>query len=218
MLAVTITACDLGNETRRDTTESAKAPTGVADAVVETVPSLLAAVPSGAYRLDKNHGYVTLSYSHIGFSRPHIGFRNFDVALNLDNSAPEMSSVEVTIDASSVYSRVDEFDDKLKGEDFFDVANHPVITFSATSIELEGADKLRVAGDLTIKGVAIPVVLDATVNKAANHPMSKEPTIGISASTKVNRSDWGLSKFVPLVEDEVTIYIEAEIVQQTGES
>ena len=94
----------------------------------------LADMPSGAYALDKNHAYISFSYNHLGYSTPHIGFRSFDVALELDSANVENSNVTVTIDATSVDSRVDVFNGHLQGENFFDTANYPEITFESTGI------------------------------------------------------------------------------------
>ena len=168
-------------------------------------------LPSGSYGLDKTHGYITFSYSHLGFSNPHIGFNEFDVALELDSANPENSKLAVSINASSIDSRVEEFNGHLNGDKFFDTANHPEISFAATDISKTGDDTYDVIGDLTIKGTTKPVTLKATINKAENHPMRKVPTIGILAEAKVNRADWGLSRAIPMVGDEVTIYISVEL-------
>ncbi len=68
-------------------------------------------------------------------------------------------------------------------------------------------------GDLVIKGVSKPVTLAATINKAAQHPLRKVPTVGVSATATVSRSEWGLSQYVPAVGDEVTLMIEVELPQ-----
>lgn len=174
----------------------------------------LSDVPSGKYTLDKTHGYITFSYSHLGFSNPHVGFDDFDVVLNLDSANPENSEVVVDIDATSVNSRVEVFNGHLNGENFFDTAKHPKITFKSTEItKIDGDDTFEVTGDLTIKGKSVPVTLVAEINKAANHPMRKVPTVGISGEAKVKRSDWGMDRAVPNVGDEVTIMIEVELPQ-----
>jgi polyisoprenoid-binding protein YceI len=80
-----------------------------------------------------------------------------------------------------------------------------------------GDDTFDVMGDLTIKGVSKPVTLAATINKAANHPRSKKPQIGVSGEAKVSRTDWGLTRALPLVGDEITIYISAEMPQKTSD-
>jgi polyisoprenoid-binding protein YceI len=177
----------------------------------------LSAVPSGDYASDPSHSYISFTYSHIGFSTPHIGFRSFSANLTLDNANPEKSSVAVNIDATSVDSRVEVFNGHLNGENFFDTANNPEITFNSTSITSTGEDTYDVVGDLTIKGVTKPVTLETTINKAANHPMRKVPTVGISGSAKLSRSDWGLDRAVPNVGDEITIYVTAEMPQKKAE-
>jgi len=171
----------------------------------------LSDLPSGNYGLDKSHGYITYSYSHMGYSTPHVGFRSFEVGLTLDSENPENSAVNVTIDATSIDSRVEVFNGHLNGPNFFDTANHPTITFKSTSVEALGEDKFNVTGDLTIKDVTKPVTLDTTINRAENHPMRKTPWIGVSATTKVSRSEWGLTRAVPNVGDEITIHISVEL-------
>jgi len=171
----------------------------------------LSDVPSGNYGLDKSHGYISYTYSHMGYSTPHVGFNSFEVELTLDAESPAISTVNVTIDATSIDSRVENFNGHLNGPNFFDTANHPTITFKSTSVEALGKDKFNVVGDLTIKGVSKPVTLETTINKAADHPMRKIPIIGVSASAKVSRSDWGLTRAVPNVGDEITIYISVEL-------
>lgn len=171
----------------------------------------LSAVPAGSYGLDKTHGYITFTYSHLGFSNPRVGFDAFDVALDLDNEAPENSSLKVMIDAASINSRVEEFDEHLNGDKFFDTNEYPNIDFQSTGIEQTGDDTFRVNGNLTIKGVTRAVTLDARINKAANHPLSKTPTVGVSATTSVLRSEWGLGDYVPMVSDRVEIEIEVEL-------
>ena len=168
-------------------------------------------VPSGEYGLDKTHGYITFSYSHLGFSNPHVGFESFEVSLNADAENPENSNIEVLIDASSISSRVEVFDEHLNGENFFDTGNHPEITFVSTGVASTGENTFDIAGDLTIKGITKPVTLNATINKAADHPILNVPTIGVTAITQVQRSEWELAYGVPMVSDEVSIFIDVEL-------
>ena len=174
----------------------------------------LSAVPSGEYTLDNSHGYITFTYSHLGFSNPRVGFNRFDTKLDLDSSNPENSAVEVTIDASSIDSRVAEFNEHLNGADFFNTAEYPTITFKSTKVEAKGGNAYAVTGDLTILGTTKSVTLDTTINKAANHPMLNVPTVGVSASTRLMRSEWGLGAYVPAVSDEVELSIEVELLSQ----
>lgn len=179
-----------------------------------SVSADLSDVPSGKYTLDSSHGYITFTYSHLGFSNPRVGFNSFDTELELDSSNPANSAVEVTIDASSIDSRVAEFNDHLNGSDFFNTAEFPTITFKSTKVEATGENTFDVTGDLTILGTTKPVTLATTINKAANHPMRDVPTVGLSASAKLMRSEWGLGAYVPAVSDEVELSIEVELLSQ----
>lgn len=174
-------------------------------------------MPSGAYVLDKSHGYITFMYDHLGFSTPHVGFRSFDVSLDLDPANVENSKVSVLIDATSVDSRVDVFNGHLNGEDFFDTANHPEITFTSTNITATGANTFDITGDLMIKGITRAVTLNATLQKADMHPMRKVASIGVTADGTLSRSDFGLSRGVPNIGDEVTLHISVEMPQKAAD-
>jgi polyisoprenoid-binding protein YceI len=177
----------------------------------------LSAVPSGEYGLDDHHAYISFTYSHIGFSTPLVGFRKFDANLTLDSEKPENSQIEVVIDTTSIDSRVDEFNGHLRSSNFFDTDNYPQATFRSTKIEATGEDTFNITGDLTIKDVTKSVTLDATLNKAAMHPMRNIPTVGFSAETKVLRSDFGIDRAVPAVGDEITIFITVEMPQKVSD-
>lgn len=180
----------------------AQLPAGAAD---------LSAVPSGTYQEDDQHAYAIFSYTHLGFSNPKVRFDDFDVTLQLDSEDPEASEIEVVIDVSSVDSGVEVFDGHLMGAEYFDLANHPTITFESTGVEKTGESTYDIAGELTIKGKTVPVTLAATINGAGEHPLKKVPAVGVSAAGKVVRSDWGLDAYVPAVSDEVTLTIEVEL-------
>ena len=179
-----------------------------------TVTADLSEVPSGKYALDSSHGYITFTYSHLGFSNPRVGFNSFDTVLDLDTGNPENSTVEVTIDATSIDSRVAEFNEHLNGADFFNTAEYPTITFKSTKVEANGDNTFDVTGDLTILGTTKPVTLATTINKAGNHPLRNVPTVGVSASTRIMRSEWGLGAYVPAVSDEVELSIEVELLAE----
>ena len=179
-----------------------------------SVSADLSEVPSGEYALDSTHGYITFTYNHLGFSNPRVGFNSFDTRLSLDSSNPENSKVEVTIDATSIDSRVAEFNEHLNGSDFFNTAEYPTITFRSTKVEATGENTFDVTGDLTILGTTKPVTLTTTINGAGNHPLKNVPTVGVSASTKLMRSEWGLGAYVPAVSDEVELSIEVELLSE----
>ena len=174
----------------------------------------IATAKAGTYRIEPSHAYISFSYNHLGFSYPVLGFNKFDGTLNIDPAALEDTSINVTIDANSIESRVAKFNDHLKGEGFFDVANHPEITFVSTAALPESAGSGKIAGDLTIKGITKPVVLDVVLHKAGANPINKKETIGVSAKTTIKRSEWDLGRYAPNVSDEVKIIISAEFQHQ----
>ena len=171
----------------------------------------LSAVPSGTYSVDPTHAYISFQYNHLGLSNPTLGFDDFTIDLNLDNTDPTKSSVSVTIDATSIITGSEKWKDQISGGDFFDIPNHPEITFQSTSIETAGDGAYKVMGDLTIKGQAKPVALNVTINAAMNHPMSGNPVIGLDASGNLLRSEFGMGKLAPMISDEVALSITAEL-------
>ncbi|MEM8771066.1 MAG: YceI family protein [Pseudomonadota bacterium] len=165
---------------------------------------------SGVYEVDQTHRYIAFDYLHQGYSRPVLRWRDWDATLNWDAADPTKSSVEVTIDANSIDSGVDVFDGHLRGEQFFDVENHPTITFASTSLEKTGETTGKMTGDLTIKGVTKPVTLDVTLNRAAFEQRGNVYKIGFSAEGVVKRSDFGVDAYTPFVGDEVNLNIQTE--------
>jgi len=175
-------------------------------------------VPSGQYKMDVTHGYVTFSYSHFGLSNPQISFQNVDADLVLDSENPNASTVNVTIAANSIDSDVEIFNSHLNSDSWFDTEAFPEITFVSTSLMQDAEDHTKgtLLGDLTIKDVTKPVTLSVTmIGAVAEHPIVKVPTVGIDASTTVLRSDFGLGAYAPAVSDEITITISGEFNQVT---
>lgn len=166
--------------------------------------------PTGQYVADQTHRYITFSYSHLGFSNPYVRWRDWDATLDWNAEKPEQSSVSVTIDAASIDTGVDIFDDHMEGERFFDTANHPEITFVSTEIKRTGDFTGTIIGDLTIKGATHSVTLDTVFNKGDFVQRGNLHKLGFSAKTTVKRSDFGVDAFAPAVSDEVDIVIEVE--------
>lgn len=173
----------------------------------------LSGIPSGAYAVDPTHAYISFSYNHLGLSNPILSFDDFTIDLNLDNADPTKSTVNVTIDANSIVTGSEKWTDHISGPKFFDLSNHPEITFTSTAVEAGRDGNYKVMGDLTIKGESKPVSLDVIINAAMNHPMSGNPTIGLQANGNVMRSEFGMDTAVPHVSDEVALNITAELVQ-----
>lgn len=163
-----------------------------------------------SYKLDPNHTNVLASWSHFGFSHPSVGFSQVEGTLVYDADKISASSVEVSLPINGLWGFSALFNEHLNSADWFDSAQFPTATFKSTKVEAAGQGKLKVTGDLTIRGITKPVVLDATLNKAADHPLGKRAAIGFDATATVKRSDYGLAKYVPNVSDEVQIRITTE--------
>ena len=176
----------------------------------------LAAAPVFAttYSLDPGHTQVVLSWNHFGYSNPTAQFGKVEGTLDYDQAAPTKASVKVTIPLASINSNVAKLDEHLQGADFFDVAQYPDATFTSTKVEKGAkAGALKVTGDLTLHGVTKPVVLDVNVNKVADHPMWKAPVAGFDATTTIKRTEFGISKYAPMVSDDIKIRITTEGVE-----
>nr|WP_242113187.1 YceI family protein [Luteimonas aquatica] len=164
------------------------------------------------YKLDPNHTNVLAQWSHFGFSNPFANFGQVDGTLVYDAEDVSKSSVEVKLPLAGLNSFVPDFDEHLKSADFFDAAKYPEITFKSTKVEAAGKDKLKVTGDLTVKGVTKPAVLDVTLNKSGVQPLAKREAVGFDASTTIKRSEFGVDKYAPNVSDEVKLQITTEAV------
>jgi polyisoprenoid-binding protein YceI len=140
------------------------------------------------YAIDANHSSVGFKIRHFA-SRVPGRFNVFEGTIVVDRQDLAKSRVEVTIDAASIDTANDDRDAHLKSADFFDVATHPRITFRSTRVQPAGEGKLRVEGDLTIRGTARPVVLEVEMLGFGPGPGGK--TVGgFEAKTRVNRLDF----------------------------
>ena len=163
-----------------------------------------------AYQIDPTHTATVFSWSHFGFSTPSANFSDIQGTINVDNAKPENSSVNVTIPLSSLNTNVKALDEHLQKADFFDAAKYPNITFKSTKVQAAGKNKYKITGNLTVKDVTKPVVLDAVLNKQGVHPMTKAESIGFNATTSFNRSAFGIGNYVPNVGDKITVNITTE--------
>lgn len=162
-----------------------------------------------SYKIDPNHTNVIASWDHFGFSHPSAHFGQADGTIVYDADNVGQSSVKVTLPLTGLTGFVADFDEHLRSKDFFETDKYPDASFASTKVEAAGENRLRVFGELTLRGVAKPVVLDVTLNRSAPG-RDGQPRIGFDATTTIKRSDWDLAKFAPKVSDEVAIRITTE--------
>ena len=164
-----------------------------------TTQSEPAATTRSIWKLDPNHTLVEFSGKHMMFTTVKGHFKTVNGTIVLEEADPSRSSVEVEIDASTLYSGVEYRDTHLKSPDFLDIQNYSVMTFKSTRVEPESHDHAKVIGDLTIRGVTREVVLDTQLTGRGKMPMPGAPeTVGFEARTQINRKDFGLTWNVAL--------------------
>lgn len=170
------------------------------------------------YTLDPRHTQGSFSWDHLGFSHPSAQFSLVRGTLQFDPANPTQSSVAVTVPLTHMTAGVPELDNYLHEADFFDLAKFPSATFRSTRVESGSAPgRLKVTGEFTLHGVTKPVVLDVTVNKVGVDPRFGDlPMAGFEATTTLERSAFGLGKYVGLVSDEIRIHITCQAIEATA--
>jgi len=189
---------------------------GAADA-----DSVIEGAISGTYRIDRTHANLTWKVMHKGLAKYVARFTDFEAVLEFDADDPENSELQVTVDPASVrtdypqgkpykFAKDEDFDAKLAGVGWLDAAAFPAIIFRATNIERTSEKMGKITGDLTFLGVKKSIILDVTLNGTASNLDANTGALGFSGKTTIKRSEFGLAKFIPIVADEVEIYMEVE--------
>ena len=172
-----------------------------------------ASAATTTWTIDPNHSAAQFSVRHMMVSNVRGEFGKLSGAIVFDDQDPSRSSVEATIDATTINTRVEARDNDLKSASFFDVAKYPSIHFKSTKVRPAGPNKYSVDGDLTIHGVTKPVTLQVDVTPAIKDPRGNERR-GAEATTKLNRNDFGVSGAAGAVGDEVQVLIDFEAVHK----
>ena len=144
------------------------------------------------WTIDAGHSEASFAVKHLMISTVKGNFRSVSGTIVLDEANPGASTVEAEIDASSIDTRQEQRDTHLRSADFFDVEAYPSITFRSTKVEPKGEGEFRVLGDLTIRGVTKPVVLEVEETGRGKDPWGGE-RVGYVATTKFDRTEFGLT-------------------------
>ncbi len=186
---------------------------------IATMVALPVLAHADSWQIDPAHTNVEFTVRHMMISNVKGQFQKTAGTITANGNHAASAKIDVTIDASSIDTRVQRRDAHLKSPDFLDVAKYPTITFKSTKVEAARPNKWKVTGDLTIHGVTKPVVLEVEGSGAPIQVMG-DTRAGASATAKIKRSDFGLSwnKALEsggvLVGDEVAISIDVEAVKQ----
>ena len=173
-----------------------------------------AAQDKDTWTIDPNHTSAQFSVRHLGVSTVRGAFTKVSGTVQYDPSNLSKTSIQASIDASSVDTRVEMRDNDLRSPNFFDVAKYPTITFQSRKVEAAGPGKLKVTGDLTIHGVTKEAVLDVDGPSAPMKDPWGNQRIGASATTKVNRTDFGVAGAKGVVGDDINITLDIEMTKK----
>ena len=167
------------------------------------------------WQIDPAHTTVGFTVRHMGISNVHGRFTKASGTANVDDNDITKSSVNATMDIASINTGTDSRDNDLRSPNYFDAAQFPTMTFKSKSVTKNGDNKLKIVGDLTIKGVTKEVTLDVD-GPSAPVKMGPNQRRGLSATTSVNRKDFGVGAKTPaaVVGEEIKIEIDAELTQK----
>lgn len=174
------------------------------------IVSMAANISAGLYELEENHAYLGFTYDHMGLSRPQLQFAEFDASLHLNGNDMSSSTVSITVSADSIVAAVPEFEERLRGDEFLDVANHPEIVFESTAYNETSESTGTLTGDLTIAGITQAVTLNVTINAAAMNQMNRREMIGFAATGTISRAAYGMTDFAEWVADDLALNIQVE--------
>src|SRR5580658_1149169 len=187
----------------------------VAVALLLALSASAAAQDKDTWQLDPPHSSAQFSVRHLGVSTIRGAFTKVSGTVHYDAANPGKTSIQATIESASVDTRVEMRDNDLRSPRFLDAQKYPTITFQSKKVEAAGEGKLKVTGDLTIHGVTKEVVLDVDgPTPAIKDPMGKDRLrMGASATTKINRNDFGVSALPGAVGDDITITLDIEMLK-----
>jgi polyisoprenoid-binding protein YceI len=180
---------------------------GLAQAEVSVTPP--SGVKPGSYGVEPNHTRVLFAVSHLGFTTYYGNFTGVSGTLTLDPARPAASRVAISIPTASITTTNAVLDHELKSGDWLGAAAYPTMTFKATAVTPTGKATANIAGELTLHGVTRPVTLQARLNDAGINPIDHAYTVGFDATARIRRSDFGVTKYLPLIGDTVSIIISA---------
>ncbi|CAB4874732.1 MAG: polyisoprenoid-binding protein [Actinobacteria bacterium] len=152
--------------------------------------SATAAVPTGTWSADPSHSRIGFSVKHLGIATVHGEFGEFEGTFTVGEDLTS-AKIEGKIQVASVDTKEDARDEHLRGEDFFNTAVNPEITFESTKIEGKGGDEFTVTGNLTINGVTNEVELDGETQGTETDPWGND-RVGFELSGKLSRGDFGM--------------------------
>jgi polyisoprenoid-binding protein YceI len=178
--------------------------------------ALPALAATSDWQIDPAHSAAQFAVKHLAISTVRGAFTSVKGSVQFDDKDIAKSTVDVTIDVNSVDTRVAARDKDLRSDHFFDADHFPTITFKSKRVEQVAPGKLKITGDLTIRGTTKEVVLDVDGPTAPIKDPWGNQRIGVNASAKITRQDFGITYGPGMIGDEISITIDAELFQKTA--
>ncbi len=179
------------------------------------VPFLLVTtcVSAQVYNIDPSHTYPSFEADHMGLSVWRGKFTKSSGKIVLDRQSKTGGSVEISIDASTVDFGHAKMNEKARGDEMFNVAKYPTVTFKSTALRFEGDKLVAVEGEMTMLGITKPLSLTLTHFKCMIHPLHKREVCGADAHGRFDRSDFGMNIGLPRFSPEIKLAIQVEGVK-----
>lgn len=169
------------------------------------------------YEMDPPHTQIVFTWNHFGFTRTMGFVSGIEGEIIFDREDPAKSSVSAHFPTTALDTGWERRNNTFASEEFFNAEAHPEITFKSTSITVTGVDTGNIHGELTARGVTVPVTLHAEFTGEGMNPVYKTPAIGFTATAKLLRSDFGIDRLIPMMGDEIELKIVAEGIIPTEE-
>lgn len=170
------------------------------------------AFAADSYTIDSRHTYPMFEVNHMGFSTQRGRFNQSSGKITLDTAA-QKGSVELTIETTSIDMGLDKWDEHMKSEDFFNVAHFPTMRFTSDKLVFDGDKVVSAEGSFTLLGITQPLTLTVSNFRCAPNPMNKKQTCGADITATFKRSEFGMTKYIPGVSDEIKISTPVEAIK-----
>lgn len=164
-----------------------------------------------SYTIDATHTWPMFEVNHLGFSSQHGRFNRTSGKITLDTAA-KTGSVDLTIETASIDMGFEKWDERMKSVEFFNVGQYPTMSFASDRLVFEGDQVVAAEGKFTLLGTTRPITLTVSNFRCAPHPLTRKKTCGANISTTIQRMQFGMAKFIPLISDEVKISSPVEAV------
>lgn len=169
----------------------------------------VSAYAADEYSIDPNHTFPVFEVNHLGYSVQHGRFNKTSGKITLDMAAKK-GSVDLVIETASLDMGLPLWDEHMSTVDWFNTAKFPTMTFKSNKLIFTDGKVVAAEGDFTLLGVTKPLTVSVNGFKCGDHPMTKKPMCGANIGGTIKRTDFGMTKYVPAVSDEIKIHVPVE--------